>query len=239
MKILFLNVWHGKVAEPLRSFLREQSDTDVVCFQEFTDEATEIVRSVFPEHCVFSSEKHAGYKADFSVATLIHQRCTIVDSAELLQSDDEIGAAIGVEIEDVSGRRMTLLNVHGTARKYENGQFLDTDAKLDFPARLRQTEELLGYLSGKRGARIVGGDFNMLPEASSIRAFEKFGYRDLIREYAIPTTRNHLSWDLYPNTPYLFSDYVFLSPEIGVKSFSVPNVEVSDHLPMILETENL
>lgn len=77
----------------------------------------------------------------------------------------------------------------------------------------------------------------MLPEAESIQAFAKAGYRDLIHEYKIPTTRNHFSWDLYPNAPYLFSDYVFIDPAIQVKSFSVPNVEVSDHLPMILEIE--
>ena len=32
-------------------------------------------------------------------------------------------------------------------------------------------------------------------------------------------------------------DYVFVSPEVKVIDFSVPNIEISDHLPLILDFE--
>ncbi len=32
------------------------------------------------------------------------------------------------------------------------------------------------------------------------------------------------------------SDYVFVSPETDVMHFEVPDIEASDHLPLILET---
>jgi len=33
------------------------------------------------------------------------------------------------------------------------------------------------------------------------------------------------------------SDYVFVSLEVKVKKFEVPNIEISDHLPLILDFE--
>jgi hypothetical protein len=66
--------------------------------------------------------------------------------------------------------------------------------------------------------------------------FKNNGYKNLIGDYQIITTRNNLAWSLYPDKQY-FADYVFASPEIKVKSFEVPNNEVSDHLPLILEIE--
>jgi len=37
--------------------------------------------------------------------------------------------------------------------------------------------------------------------------------------------------------PVRFADYVLVSQEIKVKDFHVPDVEVSDHLPMVLDFE--
>jgi endonuclease/exonuclease/phosphatase family metal-dependent hydrolase len=68
--------------------------------------------------------------------------------------------------------------------------------------------------------------------------FEENGYRDLIKEYKISTTRNRLAWEMYPDNKQLFSDYVFLSPGITINNFSVPDNEISDHLPMILEVSS-
>lgn len=65
--------------------------------------------------------------------------------------------------------------------------------------------------------------------------FEKNGYKDLIKDYKIPTTRNKVAWKMYPDNPQLYSDYVFVSSGIEVKSFSVIENEISDHLPLILE----
>jgi endonuclease/exonuclease/phosphatase family metal-dependent hydrolase len=32
-----------------------------------------------------------------------------------------------------------------------------------------------------------------------------------------------------------FADYIFITPDIKVKNFEVPDLEISDHLPMILD----
>ena len=46
----------------------------------------------------------------------------------------------------------------------------------------------------------------------------------------------------YEHGPYgfqEFADYAFVSPEIVVTSFEVPDLPISDHLPMMLEIDTL
>lgn len=122
-------------------------------------------------------------------------------------------------------REFFVCNFHGVAKPGD---------KLDTPKRVAQSEGLIQFFENKPGLKIIGGDFNLLPDTKSIRLFRENGYRDLIAEYHIPTTRNHFAWDLYPEKQ-LFSDYVFTSPEVKIKTFSAPNIEISDHLPLIVE----
>lgn len=77
----------------------------------------------------------------------------------------------------------------------------------------------------------------MLPQAESIRMFEKNNYRDLIKDFHITTTRNRIALDKYPGNERLFSDYVFVSSGVSVKGFLVPDVEISDHLPLLVEID--
>ena len=84
------------------------------------------------------------------------------------------------------------------------------------------------------------GDLNLLPQTESVALFERAGYRNLITEYNIKTTRGTLMRKLYPqfeHGPYgfqEFADYTFMSSDLEVQSFEVPDVPISDHLPMIL-----
>lgn len=75
-----------------------------------------------------------------------------------------------------------------------------------------------------------------MPNTQSIEMFTQRGYRDLIQEFSIDTTRNHLAWNRHPTKMY-YSDYVFLNEGVTLKSFIVPKNEISDHLPMLLEFE--
>ena len=100
-----------------------------------------------------------------------------------------------------------------------------------------QTEGIIEFMAKRKIPRIIGGDLNVLPNTQSVLKFEKAGYRNLIKDFAISTTRNEFSWRKYPNNRLYYSDYVFVSPDVRVKSFSVPDMEISDHLPMILEVD--
>lgn len=85
------------------------------------------------------------------------------------------------------------------------------------------------------GIKILGGDFNTLPDEKSITMFETAGYKSLIKDFAVNTTRNRYVWERYPKNKMYYSDYVFVERGTKLKSFDVPGIEVSDHLPMVVE----
>jgi len=96
-------------------------------------------------------------------------------------------------------------------------------------------------MKGASGPQIVIGDFNLLPDTESIKKFEVYGYQNLIEDFAIKSTRNRIAWEQFKNEPGFvkqhYADYCFVSKDVKVKKFTVPNIEVSDHLPLILEFE--
>ncbi len=108
-------------------------------------------------------------------------------------------------------------------------------AKLDSEGRLRQTRQILEWLETQDVPAVVCGDFNLQPETKSVQDFTTAGYQNLIKNYAIATTRNRLAWEKWPDNKQPFADYTFVSPNLTVTGFSVPDMEVSDHLPMIID----
>jgi endonuclease/exonuclease/phosphatase family metal-dependent hydrolase len=118
-----------------------------------------------------------------------------------------------------------ICNFHGMSRPVN---------KLDDPNRLLQSKALINFFKDK-GRVVIGGDFNIFPETESIAMFEEGGYRDLIKEFDIKTTRNQVAWDMYPDNKQYYSDYVFISPLIELRKFTVPENKISDHLPLEIE----
>ncbi|MEN9557793.1 MAG: hypothetical protein RL141_162 [Candidatus Parcubacteria bacterium] len=132
---------------------------------------------------------------------------------------------------DIGGTPLTICTVHGISHPGH---------KLDTPVRLAQSEKLLAFLAGRSGEKIVMGDFNLFPDTESIRMIERTGLRNLIRLYDIQDTRGTLNKELHPQYAahpgghQRFADYAFVSQGITVHHFEVPDVPVSDHLPMML-----
>jgi endonuclease/exonuclease/phosphatase family metal-dependent hydrolase len=129
-----------------------------------------------------------------------------------------------------NGKKLHILSVHG---KTHPGH------KFDTAVRVKQSERIIEFMKDKEGAKIIGGDFNLMPYTKSIDIIEKAGYRNLIKEFKIKSTRNRISWEQFKDRPgfikQFFADYVFTSEEIKVNAFRVPDVEISDHLPLILD----
>lgn len=125
----------------------------------------------------------------------------------------------------------TIVNLHGNSEPAH---------KRDTEKRLAQSGTVIDFLRTQPGEHIVMGDFNLFPDTESVRLFERAGYRNLITEYGITTTRGTNLRTLFPeyaNGPHGFqdfADYTFVSHGVTVQEFSVPDVPVSDHLPMIL-----
>lgn len=232
MRIIFLNAYHLGLREALERFVTDEAArTDAFCFQEAREGAHIAGESLGDVFQLFTAEETVAEARPYSLATYVRQSIEVIESHPVSHADTTTGLGLLTRIR-VNGRELSILNVHGNPHAIE-----PQDTKTDSSARLRQSDDFLEAVA-MTGPDIIGGDFNLLPDTESLEIFRRAGYRDLIREHAIATTRNHLAWDRFPEGErYLFSDYVFVSPELAVKSFTVPDIEVSDHLPLILEIE--
>jgi hypothetical protein len=224
MRIIFLNTFHGKVRDGISQFLKDQSLlTDIFCFQEFFEDMDKLYASILPNFQPISVSKEINLDS-YRQTTLINKGLKIKEWSVFFPKDPNKGLGIFTRIER-EGQNINIVNLHGQPKPGD---------KLDNPERLAQSQQILDHINKLTGLKIIGGDFNLFPETQSINLFEKAGFRNLIKDYSIHTTRNRLAWEPYPDNPQLFSDYVFVSPEIRVKEFTVPDIEISDHLPMIL-----
>lgn len=234
MKILSLNTWHGECGPELRAFLLSQLETvDVFCLQEANGESIDaIIAELFSgsQFYVANVTKDGGVSRGYCLYTIAKAPITLISQHALLEaSDHETGQAFATELE-VGGGRIIVVNVHGMPYPGD---------KLDSEGRLRQTRQLLEWLGDQPIPAIVCGDFNLDPATKSVQKFAAAGYRDLVKEHQIATTRNRLAWEKWPNNMQLYADYTFVSPGVTVTDFRVPAMEVSDHLPMIIDVNLL
>jgi len=228
MKIIFLNVWNAKMEKEISAFLKEQAaDTDLFCFQEVGGRARKLFEKILPDHrLAAAARKLADLRDGFAQATYAAKSLETGDPEVIFgQRRPRCGLALCTPVR-YAGGSLDAVNLHGLAQP---------GAKLDDPDRLRQSRGLVDFLAKRPGPKIIGGDFNLMPETESLRMFAANGYRDLIADFKIATTRNRLAWDKYPGSKQYFSDYVFVSPEFRARSFMVPDVEISDHLPLIVD----
>lgn len=228
VKIIFLNTWHGKCRDKLAAFIKRECDsTDIFCFQEADPLAREWFRRLLPEFGEHSYDKPFEGRVRFCVATYVKTPLLVAEERALLAGSYDSGVVQVIRAK-TGNNALSVANVHGIS-------FPGNDDKLDTEGRINQSSAIVETLQGTKGPAIIGGDFNLLPETRSIRMFGQAGYQDLVADYHIPTTRNKLAWERFPDSIQRYADYVFVNPGVHVRHFAVPPLEISDHLPLIVE----
>lgn len=263
MKLISLNVWGGKEFRPLIDFIKENADsTDIFCFQEvlkfgtispdsskyffFWDVTPDIfdqIQKALPAHAGFffpiqdgicKDETFVTYGQGMFISKKIEFEANGFDffyrGLNMARNDkDSTGIGRGFQYARIrkKGERILIGSAHGPA---EPGDKLDTKDRLHYVARIKD------FLQKETGKKILCGDFNLLPDTESIKILES-DFINLIKEFRIKDTRGPISQKKFKGTPQYFADYTFVSKNLNVKSFKVPEVSVSDHLPMILEFE--
>ncbi|MBI4268251.1 endonuclease/exonuclease/phosphatase family protein [Candidatus Uhrbacteria bacterium] len=136
-----------------------------------------------------------------------------------------------ITVRQKNGSLLTIANVHG---------IWWPGTKRDTPERIEQSHRIISGLARLPGAKVICGDFNLLPSAESVRMIERAGYRNLIKEYGIKDTRGPVNRRKYINERPLqkYADFAFVSDDVRVKKFEVPQVSISDHLPLILTVDS-
>lgn len=255
MKLISLNIWGGKKFKPLINFIKENSkDTDIFCFQEVFDTSSNIKKSsgyrtniyqelidiltshqgyfapVQDNYLVGSFQKHfTNFSLLSGLAIFIRKNLTVKLHGDFLVYGKKNGlnphdrSSVPKNVQfllfENSSKIISLSNVHG----------LWTDDKKDSPARISQSKKIVHFLNKPTGEKIVCGDFNLDINTESLRLLEA-NMINLIKEYKIRTTRSKLY-----SGKNKFADYILVAPEIKVINFEVPSINVSDHLPMVLE----
>lgn len=237
MRIIFLNCWHGKIKDGLFNFIKNNApQTDIFVFLEVTPE----MFSVFSENLVSFTGDYLANSIKSGQSMFISKNLLIVSGEKIdlyEQQPGDTGCLQKVKLK-TGGLEFYIGGIHGKT--------LPGD-KLDTKIRLQQSRKILKAFEAENFPRIIGGDFNLLPETKSIKMFEEAGYRNLIVEFKIKTTRNRFAWEQAKRQVkeegkkffgrQYFADYVFVSPEVKVLNFEVPALEISDHLPLILDFE--
>jgi hypothetical protein len=237
MRIIFLNSWFGKAGKPFFDFIKDESSkTDIFCFMEFTPELFTEVSEILTKHKGFIEKGNFLdiFKVIDCQVIFVEKNLKILSSGELTlykNTPNDTGFASYIIFEK-EGKTVNLMNIHGKSRPGN---------KLDTPARLEQSRIIIDFLKDKGGLKIIGGDFNLNPDTKSVKMFEEAGYKNLIKDFKIENTRNKISWREFKEDQDFqkqhFADYVFISKDLKVKKFEVPYMEISDHLPQILEFE--
>lgn len=228
MNVIFLNTWHGQLHAELRAYVQHHlPTTSVFCFQEALDDDRSAYEDVLAESFTrYTTIKDLGDGIHYGNTTYVRSDIPVVDVGTIFEDvlDRSGPGLVTYVILEIDGEPLTVCNVHGAPFPGH---------KLDTPARLVQSKTLLQqFMHAPR--TIIGGDFNLLPHARSILMFSEHGMKNLISEYSIPTTRNHHVFDRYPDSIQYHADYAFVTPDLRVDRFIVPDDIVSDHQPLEL-----
>ncbi len=253
MRLISLNIWGGKVYQPLIDFLREVStETDVFCFQEVFDTSSDVIEHKKGARVnIYSEMTHAlpefhGYYApaqsgfgfsepvdfdlSYGLAIFVKNGITIHESGDIFVYGERNGRTTG----DVSTMPRNLQYISFEIKDklftlYNFHGLWYYSEKTDNAHRLEQSKKIVSFMNNTEGEKILCGDFNLLPDTQSLSILEK-GMRNLIKENNIHSTRSELY--LKDNK---FADYTLVSAGVKVHKFTVLNRTVSDHLPMLLD----
>ncbi|MFO0702803.1 MAG: endonuclease/exonuclease/phosphatase family protein [Candidatus Andersenbacteria bacterium] len=256
MQLISLNIWGGKVFEPLMRFVAAQAaSTDVFCLQEVTHTTSEKtahdghrmnmfaeLQRVLPQHVGFHAPMQAGqsmegavdFHLEVGLATFVRRNIEVTE-----HGDEFVYLYRNAMQHDFTtiGRNVEFTSFSQSGNDYTICNFhglWNGGEKTDAPERIEQSRKLLQILDRFRGRKLVlCGDFNLLPTTESLRMLER-GMRNLIKESGVTSTRS--SYYKHPEWPR-FAVYALVSPEVTVQHFAVLKDEVSDHLPLLLDFE--
>jgi endonuclease/exonuclease/phosphatase family metal-dependent hydrolase len=252
MKLICLNTWGGKAgAQELLAFLDSHRDADFLCFQEIWSAPYEAfegaragaeaiahaeimvngrqrIEALLGDHRVFF---HPHLLNDYGLMMLVSKSLDVVDSGEVFVHRERGYVPQGnlgmharnlqfVTVEGPTGT-FSVVNFHGLW----NGR-----GKGDSDERIAQSRRILAFLAEHEEPLVLCGDFNLLPDAESLRMIEAAGMRNLVAEYRVTSTRTHLY-----GRGEKFADYVLVSEGVQVRDFRVLPDVVSDHAPLTLE----
>lgn len=249
LRFLTLNIWNGgRLWDNLESFLR-QNTFDIMFFQEVFNghgenlpkryKTMEEFRKLFPEHFFhfapsFGDIDSCGTfdrgNAIFSKFPITASEITFFDlpyrvfAEQKERSFEFTPRALEHCQVKIDSNVLHLFNHHG----------IWGNDGLDSPRRLTMGRVIADKVKSLENV-ILAGDFNMSPDTETIKIIEQ--HLKSVFGTNLISTFNMRQKD--KNTGYKTAavDMLFVSPEIRVVEKSCPDVDVSDHLPLLATLE--
>lgn len=250
LKVVQLNLFKGKFLDAALDFLKSQNP-DLICLQEVTagrvnfHEKTDadlfaILKArlglfgIFLSDVKISDEQGARFgNAVFSKRPILESKVfplkdfRAMTLSEFSNNTNNVWADLPRHMLDATidfeSRKIHAISVHGRR----------IAPPADDEENLRQAKLVAEYLRSLGNQMyIMGGDFNMPPDSEVIKIISSVA-RNLMVGRPITQTLNPRVHELGDNG-YLV-DYIFTSSHFSTKSLEVPQVDVSDHLPVVAE----
>jgi exonuclease III len=242
MKLITLNMWGGRVVEPLKNFLEKYSDVDVFLFQEIYDESVETIITEYPRVRVSDILiNHRAYfrpaeSNGFGLAIFVKKDIKVLEEGDVFVFGVK-NAVVGEKWWEDIGKNLQYMTIENLGKKYNlfniHGLWQPT-GKSDTPNRLEQSKNIIKFIRDKNENVVLGGDFNLRPDTQSIKMIEKeLKLNNLIDEFKVTSTRT----PLYTRSDEKYADHIFVSPNMRVKDFQVLTDVVSDHAALYVEFE--
>lgn len=247
VKVIQLNIWRGTLLNNAIEFLKKENP-DIILLQEvystdlpgmpITHRLFSYLSGKFPEYeglygPAFTDTTKLG---DIESGNAIFSKFKITDSKntffdEPYRTFDEQDQTdfshnpqtILRATLDVEGVEVNAFSVHGIWG--QDGE--------DNPRRMEMGDIIISEIKDKQNV-IMGGDFNIQPHTETIKSIEK--YVDSVFKDSLTRTFN-LKYKTDGGYATAAVDMMFTSSEIKVIDKKCLDIQVSDHLPLVVELE--
>lgn len=249
MRLISLNIALGARLNELVEFVRKESETtDIFAFQEMTDwkkqrfidapgdhpggiETYAAIKKALPDFVPHRSEDYSSIGEFLTI---------FVKNPLKIENTIDTGLTEQIKLFNLHTLPRILCVSVNTGEKVfwactTHGALIQDKWREDTPERFLQSRNIIKALSGLKGPKILCGDFNMPPTTKTMGILDK-ELENLIVKYGVKNTRSasYLKTAEYAHGAEI-TDHTLVSNGIDVKRFEVPDTEISDHLPMVLE----
>jgi len=250
LKLVTLNLWHGEKLDAICSFLIAEKP-DVIFMQEVFDgqdphlarqyrTLSELKKRLDLPFCAYEAAHINILPDDAGKApegNAIFSRFPILDQEAIFFNDpfrdDYVDDNLDATHEPRTLLHATLKTPAGEVHAYNLHGSWDLDGDNFGELRRQMSEAVVSATKDKQNV-ILGGDTNAKPTNQALRNVEQ--HLTSVFGTELTTTFN-MRHKTNPGYGTAAVDMVFVSPNLKVISKSCPDVDVSDHFPLIVTFE--
>lgn len=251
IKIIQINIYKGRYLDSLVDFLKEENP-DFVTMQEVTkggfnlyfDKSANIFNLLSNKlgmYGTYYGDLRLEGDASARFGNAVFSKSKITDKHILVLkkfrpvTNLELDGKSG-EIREQIDRHLldSVVNFHGHTLHILSWHGAWTAPPADTEETFRQSNLVYKYLLALKEPFILGGDLNAVIGSKTVNMIGKVA-NNLMLDSDVKMTTNVKVHKIAP-LGFLI-DYIFVSSEFKAKSIHVPQVTVSDHLPVLAEVE--